>query len=272
MFRESLQKTKLFGFLKDSCGDWRYPWFVLKWKIARFLLRRRKVKMDQFEISLPCDNQVTHFRWYLYKTKEVEVRNYLDQYLKEGDVLFDIGANIGVFSLYAAKRFNQIKVYSFEPEYSNLNLLKDNVIHNNLQSKIKSYGVAVSDFVGLSQLHLQDFLPGSACHTESRETIQKTDEGYQVQWSEGISCVTLDYLSKELNVVPNAIKIDTDGNEDKILRGASETLRNKALRSLVLEMPMQEDKKNFCVKQLSEAGFQLKWSDEAKTRNQIWAR
>ena len=59
--------------------------------------------------------------------KEKEVRIFIDKYLEKDQIFFDIGANIGVFSLYAAIKKNA-KVYAFEPEYSNLSLLKENIL------------------------------------------------------------------------------------------------------------------------------------------------
>lgn len=272
MVRAYIRKTKLYQFLKDSFGDYRYPWLVFKWQLAAWLVRRKEVRVGPVQFSLPCSNPITHFRWYLFKNKEVEVRNYIDQYVQNGDIFFDVGANIGVFSIYAAKRFTGLNVYSFEPEYSNLNLLKENVIANSLLERVRIYSVAVSDFIGLSQLHLQDLSAGAACHSENQNELQVTDEGYRVKWSEGVSSVTLDYVCQQLKVIPNALKIDTDGNEEKILRGAHEVLRNPGLRSLVLEMPMDGQKQSACRKLLQEAGLKLIWSDDAKTRNQIWAR
>lgn len=233
---------------------------------------RRKVSVNGVTFTLSCINWITHFRWYLFKNKEQEVRDYIDSYIKEGDVFFDIGANVGVFSIYGAKRHKNIEVHSFEPEYSNLNLLKENVVLNNLTKQIKIHSVALSDFVGLSTLNIQDVTPGAAVHTESKYPIGMTDEGYPVIWKEGVVSVTVDFICEQLCVCPNAMKVDTDGNEDKIFRGAVKTLANKALRSLTVEMPMDEAKKKFCYEKLNSHGFSLDWEDGARTRNEIWVR
>ena len=200
------------------------------------------------------------------------MRYYIDEYVKNGDIFFDIGANVGVFSIYAAKRHSNISVYSFEPEISNLSALKDNVVFNNLCERAKIYSVGISNFVGLSRLHLQDLAMGSAAHTESKERITLTDEGYQVVWSEGIFSVTLDYLCEELSVVPDAIKIDTDGNEDKILEGGAATLSNTKLRSLIIEIPNDRRKSKACYDMLKSAGFCEVEYDMGKSRNEIWVR
>ena len=67
-------------------------------------------------------------------------------------------------------------------------------------------------------------------------------QAFKVIWSEGIATFTLDKLCDSLNVCPNTIKIDTDGNEYKILKGALNTLKNSELRSLIIEMPHHNEK------------------------------
>jgi len=180
---EKIKKSRLGQGFKNSgcykiwvrsCGDWRYPFISFGWFLSGLLVPRRKVSVDGVEFSLSCVNWITHFRWYLFESKEREVRNYINNNVKEGDVFFDIGANVCVFSVYCAKRFNNVSVHSFEPEYSNLSLLKENVVFNRLTEKIKIYSVAMSDFVGMSLLNIQDTTPGAAVHTESKTCIQTT--------------------------------------------------------------------------------------------------
>lgn len=266
------KNTSLCHTIHNTQGDWRYPFIAFGWLLAKWLVPRRKVNVDGVSFTLSCTNWITHFRWYLFKTKEQEVRRYIDQYVHDGDVFFDIGANVGIFTIYTAKRYNHISVYSFEPEYSNLNLLKDNIVHNNLNDKVAIYSLAVSDFVGLTRLNIQDITPGSAAHTESKDSISMTDEGYPVVWAEGVMACTIDHICEQLRTIPNCIKIDTDGNEEKILRGAKKTLAQPHLRSLVIEMPSEGSKHDFCLSALEAAGFTLTWSNPPKTKNEIWAK
>jgi len=268
-----LKRSTFCNFVRQSHGDWRYPFIAFGWGFAKMVVPRRKVSVDGVNFNLSCTNWITHFRWYLFEKKDTEVRRYINDYVRDGDVFFDIGANVGVFSIYCAKRFKNAAIYSFEPEYSNLYLLKENVIYNALQSQVNIYSVAISDFVGMSRLNLQDVTPGSAVHTESKDSIALTDDGYPVIWAEGVTCVTVDYLCEQLDVFPNVIKIDTDGNEDKILKGAKKTLANKDLRSLIIEMPYYDRQKyDCCVEILKSSGLSLDWSDRDKTRNEVWIR
>ena len=270
-FAQWVKKGFIYQIYLRSCGDWRYPFYVIGWEISNFLTMRKHVSVGGVSFSLPNTNWITHFRWFLIKKKEPEVRFYIDQYLKEDDIFFDIGANIGVFTLYAGKKYKSLQIYCFEPEYSNLYLLKENILKNNLTQKASIYSVGISDFTGISHLHLQDLKEGAAAHTENRETIQETDEGFEVVWTEGIATATLDYLCGSLNVCPNAIKIDTDGNEAKILNGAIKTLQNPALRSLIIEMPPSLEASRQCEDIFKKNNFYRCWSQEG-VRNEIWER
>jgi FkbM family methyltransferase len=263
--------TRPYLAISHSQGDWRYLYLSFAWWFTQILVPRRRVRVGDVSFTLQCDNWITHFRWYLFRTKEVEVRHYIDTHLKEGDVFFDIGANIGVFSLYASKRHKNLQTFCFEPEYSNLHYLKENILKNGLMDQANIYSIAVSDTDGLSALHVQDVTPGAAVHTESKTDINMTDEGYAVVWREGVAIRTLDSLCRDLKTIPNAIKIDTDGNELKILTGATETLKAGLLRSIVLEMPPTEQGATQCAEILSLAGFKLDWSRD-DTRNEVWVR
>ena len=269
---EYIKDSYLWSAAQRSVGDWRYPFLVVGWAIASFLQRRRYVDLNGVRFSLPCKNWITHFRWFLIGKKEVEVREFIDQFIVDGGVFFDVGANIGIFSLYAAKKYSNLKVYSFEPEYSNLALLKENVVKNKVVNQVSIYSLGISNFVGISHLYLQDLEEGAATHTESKEKISSTDEGYTVVGSEGIATVTLDYLVENLDVVPDSIKIDTDGNEFKILSGSPKLLANPKFKNLVIEMPYNQENSSLCKEILEANGFKLEWAKRGASSNEVWLK
>jgi len=272
-FGKKLKNTFIVRKIRQPVKDWRYPLFRFSWWISRVIVPRRKISIDNINFTLTCTNWITHFRWYLFKIKEPEVRYFIDKYVNDGNIFFDIGANVGVFSIYAAKKYKNIKVHSFEPEVSNLSVLKENIVKNKIMDKVDIYGVALSNFTGLSKLFLQDLTTGSACHTESTEKIERSTEGgYPIIWHEGIFAITLDYFCKNSGIVPNAIKIDTDGNEDKILEGAQNILKDKKLKSIIIEISANEDLKNYCRAILLKSGFHSIDYIMEKTKNEIWIK
>ncbi len=269
--KDFIKRSFPYRYYQHSVGNIMFPIYSLGWFIAKILVPRRSVTLNGIVLSLPVRNWITHFRWYLIKQKEPEVRHWVDQDLKDDDVLYDIGGNIGLISMYAAKRFKKMKIIAFEPEYSNLALFKENLKFNGLKERVEIYSVGLSDHDGLSHLYIQDDGEGAAAHSESNVPILKTDEGYDVVWREGIACFKLDTFVQMSGLQPSALKIDTDGNELKILLGSQAVLANKALRTIIIETPVKDDAKSIeCRNILLGHGFSEK--KRSGIMNVVWER
>ena len=248
---------------------WRTRWRL----VEAALSPRRDVVCRGLRFSLPADNWITRYRWQSYNTKEVETLDWIDKALRNDDTLFDIGANIGQYSIYAALRHSGIHVVAFEPEYSNAHLLRDNVTRNALDSQIEIYSIALSNHCGISRLHLQDLTPGAALLTESRQALQTTRTNHKVIAREGIYAMTMDAFCAESGFTPRCIKIDVDGTEVEILEGAAKTLSDPQLRTILIEMPDNAVHRKKSEELLNHAGFSLDWVDATgASTNQIWGR
>ena len=73
--------------------------------------------------------------------------------LRPGDVFVDVGANVGLYSIYAAKKKN-LQVIAFEPSVFNLELLARNLFLNDLQDHVTIAPFALSDGLGTSVMHM----------------------------------------------------------------------------------------------------------------------
>ena len=73
-FAQWVKKSFIYQIYLRACGDWRYPFYVIGWEIANFLTMRKHVSVGGVSFSLPNTNWITHFRWFLIKNKEPEVR------------------------------------------------------------------------------------------------------------------------------------------------------------------------------------------------------
>ncbi len=76
-----------------------------------------------------------------------------------GEVLVDIGANVGMYTIWAAKT-RGVTVYAFEPESQNYALLNKNIFYNQLGDRVHAYGVALSDHNGLRRAASEQVLSG----------------------------------------------------------------------------------------------------------------
>ena len=126
----------------------------------------KTIKYENKKIKFFINSEISAIRAELFGKKEKEIYDFISKNLNSSDILFDIGANVGVFSIYSSSIKN-IKCVAFEPEYSNLYLLK-NIILNNLQNKIFVYPIALSNKSELSMLNLSSIKSGTAIHTVSK--------------------------------------------------------------------------------------------------------
>jgi FkbM family methyltransferase len=227
------------------------------------------VNIRGVSFTLPCDNRITDFRWRTYATKEPETLDWIDG-LEDGDVLFDVGANIGLYSLYAARRHPGMRIVAFEPEYANLHLLRDNIVLNGLGDRIEPYALALGDRSGLSRLHLSDFTPGAALHTEDVGRPAPVHPAQAVVGTEGICVMRMDDFCEAHGMTPTAIKIDVDGNEHRVLEGARRMLALPTLRSVLIEQPADHAERNACMEHLGKAGLQP--LGRFGTANEVWRR
>ncbi len=271
-FARALWHSALFELIRRSHGNIWYPVFLLRWGLVALLTPRKDVDVDDVRFSIGCTNWITHFRWYLFENKEPEVRYFFDRNLRTGDTVFDVGANVGVFSLYVAALRRDSTVYAIEPEISNIARLRENILANAFQEWIKPICAGVNDRVGITRLFLSSEEPGAAVHSISDSELEKTHLGYDVVGREVAISVTLDYLAAELGTVPNLIKIDTDGNEKKILLGGKKVLTDERLRAIVIEMPVDVNEATDCRTILNQSGLKNIDYPFTRTLNEIWVR
>lgn len=172
----------------------------------------------------------------------------------EGDILVDIGANVGMYSIWAAAT-KKVKVYSFEPESMNYAILNKNILINNLMGDIKAFPCGLSDKNELTNFFMRDMRVGGSNHAagESLDFNLKKMEPFFIQ---GCITFTLDYLvEKKFIEVPNHIKIDVDGFEHKVINGAKSTLAKKELKTLLIETNQNLEEHMNLINILQEYGF-----------------
>jgi FkbM family methyltransferase len=173
---------------------------------------------------------------------------------KADDILVDVGANVGMYSIWAAAT-KRAKVFAFEPESQNYSLLNRNILANQLQGLVKAYCMGLSDHGGLSDLHMADLRAGGSCHSVG-EALDYKHEPLRVAFRQGCVVSRLDDLiSAQTIPVPNHIKIDVDGFEPKVIAGVATALKNPALRSLLIEVNLNLDDHRQMVGDLVKLGF-----------------
>jgi len=182
-----------------------------------------------------------------------------------GDVLFDIGANIGLYSIYAASR--SARVVAFEPESQNYALINQNIFLNGMGDRIVCVAVALSDRQGLDYLYLSRFRAGESLHNFGA-ALDWQQRPFTPSFQQGSISFSLDaFLEFQPEPFPTHIKIDVDGIEARVIRGAARTLRDARLKSLLVEFDGASADDVAAVAEIERAGFRLLHRKRSPTFN-----
>ena len=143
--------------------------------------------------------------------------------LKKGMVVYDVGANIGEISLFCANALGEeAKVFSFEPMKETFEILKENIAINKFESRIKPFSIALSDRNGEADLYGANEVDEQlGTYEDGFHTLYARDSRSTLLYK--IKLETLDSKIGELPP-PDFIKIDVEGAELMVLKGAAKTL------------------------------------------------
>lgn len=237
------------------------------------LLERAKKKFYVFNIKNKpiisfIDNDFTEWRTASYINKEPETLAWIEKFFHPGDTIFDIGANLGFFGIYAAKHLNgQCKVFSFEPEGMNYSYLSHNIYLNGLSGIVIPCCLAITDRLYFDFLNLnreqyvsknisQGLVAGSALHTFG-EAVDFRGNPFTPFHKQGMVGVSLDHFCYEWKQpIPNHLKIDVDGIEEKIIDGSYNLLRDERLRTVIIEVTKSNVETEPMFNKIVDAGFQ----------------
>ncbi len=174
--------------------------------------------------------------------------------IEHDDIVVDIGANIGVFSLFAAFR-TQNTIYAFEPYHGNIEFLNRNIFTNGLYNII-TYGVAVCDKIGSTKLFLSE---SSGGHLLFDHNIKGKLEKYVE-----VPTTTLQHIMDDNNLKQiDFLKLDCEGSESMVLISTPIAyLRRVRKISMEFHDNVSQFKHDYIQRFLEKAGFvtTLNWN------------
>ena len=195
------------------------------------------------------ETEMERYRRDTWDTKEPETIAWIQSF-NDGDVFFDIGANVGIYSLFCAATHPNCDILAFEPHQKNFFRLLDNIRLNGFKN-IHPFMYCVGDKTG----HM-DFTGFS---DEVGSTGGQMSESGEVG---ALACWSLDdfIIHGFYSPNPNHIKIDIDGQELKVIRGMRETLKSPKLKSVLVEVEGGDDEMVFMpvVQAFIENGFTVR--------------
>ena len=186
--------------------------------------------------------------------KEPWTVEWLDGCVQPGDVLYDIGANVGAFTLIAAVG-RGARAVAFEPSYANYGRLCENLHLNGCDGAVVPFPLPLADSDGMTSFLYRSVEVGQSRHS-LKTGWRFGQEGKEGRYEQPMCTIRLD-TARTLFAwpEPNHIKLDVDGAELRVLQGAAETLRLPVLRSLMAEVKLDlwDDVRDFVV----AAGFRV---------------
>jgi len=186
----------------------------------------------------------------IYGEEDPQERELIKKIIKKGDIVVDVGANIGIHTIIMAKCVGETgHVYAFEPSKNNVRLLKNTMSLNGFEN-VSIIDSAVSDKPGKSLFYLSN---GISAHSLS-------DFGYK-KGSIEINVESLDHFFTNVNKKINFLKIDAEGYDFKVIKGMENILKNPELKFLIEFFPERLKKAGDSPKEflqfLFEKGFNV---------------
>jgi FkbM family methyltransferase len=188
---------------------------LLRWRLHCFLKAPAIVELPPYGVRLflpPHWRGIGKLIFAFRENYEPEL-SCLSEYLSEGSIFVDVGANLGIYTVAAARRVGESgRVISFEPASNTFSILQRNITLNHLNNVIATQ-LALADKEGTRSLFY---------HVDaSRHSLAENESiGFET-----ITTIGLDtFLSRNQIVRVNLMKIDVEGAEELVLRGAVEVL------------------------------------------------
>ena len=205
------------------------PNFIMDFYTERKIYCKHKnIKFSLRNFSKNC-----RFRANTFSYKEPDTLDWIDNIDKDTTFL-DIGANVGIYSLYASFKTNRI--FSFEPDALNYSLLNLNILDNKKDNSIKAFPISMHSKEMMNTLNIQKYVWGGALSSFANK-FDQFERRFTPEIEQGSYALTIDKIINFLEIKNKCFcKIDVDGNELEILKGAKNTFQNKVFSSVLVEL------------------------------------
>jgi FkbM family methyltransferase len=265
---------KLIIFFFGKFGDFIIKkikiFFSLNWLRDKLFNKTFEIKKDSnFYFKVYDVGQSSSIRARKFFRSEPDTIEFIDSFDKNSTFI-DCGANIGLYSLYAASQGH--KVFSFEPESANFYLLNKNILLNKFTNKIKAYPIALNKNFSFNELYLSKFEWGGSCHTFGRK-LDYNLEKFEPEFTQGSISMSLDFLYQQSKINIDYMKIDVDGNELYVVEGMINLIKEKKIKKILIELNLNLKEHIEVKKIFNENGyFLLNQSKNKVNENLIFSK
>jgi FkbM family methyltransferase len=214
---------------------------------------RLTLRFDDLDLRMDVSTRLSTWRVLDYFTKEPETIAWIAT-MGEGDVLFDVGANVGLYSVWAAAT-RPVSVCAFEPEAGNYATLMENLRANKLTDRVQAFCLGVSDVARIGAMEVKDGPAGQSGHQVQVARSAKFHVGGGKS-QQGTVTFPLDDLVYQRGLpCPTHLKVDVDGIEHAVIGGARRLIADRRLKSVMIELILQNDFHRPIIDLLVASGF-----------------
>jgi FkbM family methyltransferase len=198
----------------------------LYWQLSQFLRPHYKTVSFLGDTKLIVKKGMTGATGNIYTgLHDFNDMGFLLHFLNDNDLFFDIGANVGSYSILASGVKKAVSI-SFEPVPSTFKHLQKNITINNLETKVSALNIGV----GAEKSNL--------FFTSSFDTVNHVIQSVQDTNKENfieVNVMDFDTLAVE-NGMPILVKIDVEGFETPVLNGMTKSLQSEKLKAIIIEL------------------------------------
>ena len=230
----------------------------------------KNIRISNKKITFFTPNKLTETRVNDIFLSEIETINWIKKFDKKRKIIFwDIGANIGIYSIYAAIEHKNIEITSFEPSTNNLRVLSRNISINKLEKKIQINQLPLSNKKNQYLLMRESsFIQGGALNSFHEKTNFEGKKLLEINKYKILGTTINSILKNKISKCPNYVKIDVDGIEHLILSEADNLLQNKDLKSIFIEINENYKRQlNSVLKIMKKNKFKLLSKEQSNLRN-----
>lgn len=231
----------------------------------------KKMDYSRHDIFLNIDSTFENHARPISCASEPETVRWIETFFRRGEIFYDVGANVGAYSFIAAKFFEgNIKIYAFEPAFMTYAQLCRNILLNNCEDCITPLPIALSDKTMIDTFNYHNMATGSSIHALG-EAIDDRGRPFEPIAKQRVLAFSIDDIIRQFTIpIPNHIKIDVDGIELLILKGAETTLGNPHVKSILLELQKGDAETRTAVEFLRSKGFEF--HSKHQSRNYIFVK
>ena len=205
------------------------------------------------EFKIFVESDIERYRAETFETKEPETIAWIQEFIKDRETFLDVGANIGIYSLYMAALHKETFTIAFEPFLPNLIRLEENIKLNGLEN-IRAFHAGFSNQTRMVNFYSPKIETGTS-GGQVGTTIGEDGKKFNYLSVQQIPCYRMDDFFYIFKIpAPNHIKIDVDGQEEQVIIGGLNCISSYYCKSVMVERNQGFDR-NKLVDAMGKMGF-----------------